>query len=255
MIARAAAVVVFAPTIGISIGSAERTMRSNIKIGFLLFPNLTQLDLTGPHEVFARFAGAEIFLIWKDRAPVTAQGGLALVPNMTFADCPQLDLICVPGGPGADALLSDEETLAFIRDQAKHARYITSVCSGALILGAAGLLTGKRATTHWAAMDLLKQFGAIPVEERVVTDGNVITGGGVTAGIDFALKVVAELAGEARAQAIQLSMEYDPQPPFDSGHPRRAAPKIVEGLKAFTAKGDAARATAVVQAAAKLAKA
>jgi cyclohexyl-isocyanide hydratase len=233
---------------------AERTMTAPIKIGFLLFPNLTQLDLTGPYEVFARLSAAEIFLIWKNREPVAAQGGIAIVPTTTFAECPQLDLICVPGGPGTDALLADEETLAFVQKQAKGARYVTSVCTGALLLGAAGLLKGKRAATHWTAMEFLEQFGATAVDERVVTDGNVITGGGVTAGVDFALTVVAALAGERVARAIQLSMEYDPKPPFDSGHPKKADPKIVEDFKAFAAKGQAARAEKVRQAAAKFAK-
>jgi cyclohexyl-isocyanide hydratase len=223
-----------------------------IKIGFLLFPNLTQLDLTGPYEVFARLAGAEIFLVWKNREPVRAQGGISILPSATFAGCPQLDLICIPGGPGTYTLLTDEEALAFVQKQAKSARYVTSVCTGALLLGAAGLLEGRRATTHWMSMELLKQFGATPINERVVIDGNVITGGGVTAGIDFALKVVAELASERMARSIQLSMEYDPQPPFDSGHPRVADPKLVEGVTAFSAKSQVTRNAQVEKAAARL---
>ena len=228
-------------------------MATKIKIGFLLFPDLTQLDLTGSYEVFARFPEVEIFLIWKNREPVPSRGGIAIVPTTAFAECPQLDLICIPGGPGTDALLTDEETLAFVRKQAKAARYVTSVCTGALLLGAAGLLAGKRAATHWTAMEFLPQFGAIPVDERVVIDGKLITGGGVTAGIDFALTAVAALAGERVARGIQLSMEYDPKPPFDSGHPKCAEPKLVEGFKAWAAKSQAARAEKVRQAAAKLA--
>src|SRR5439155_1457025 len=145
----------------------------------------------------------------------------------TFGDCPQLDVICVHGGAGMNALLTDGETLAFIRAQATSARYVTSVCTGALVLGAAGLLRGRRAATHWMSMEMLTAFGAIPVSERVVVDGNVITGGGVTAGIDFALRLVAEIAGETVARGIQLGIEYDPHPPFDSGHPRAADPQLV----------------------------
>jgi cyclohexyl-isocyanide hydratase len=164
-------------------------------IGLLLFPDITQLDMTGPYEVFIKFPGAQVHLIWKTTQPVTAVGGMQIVPDMTFAECPQLDLICVPGGPGMNALLSDAETLAFIRAQAKGARYVTSVCTGALVLGAAGLLKGRRAATHWMSREMLIPFGAIPTPERVVVDGNVITGGGVTAGIDFALVVAAQAFG------------------------------------------------------------
>ena len=164
-------------------------------IGLLLFPDITQLDMTGPYEVFIKFPDAKVHLIWKTREPVTAGGGMQIMPTTTFADCPQLDLICVPGGAGMNPLLNDAETLDFIRRQAKGARYVTSVCTGALVLGAAGLLKGKRAATHWMSREMLSAFGATPVAERVVIDGNVITGGGVTAGIDFALKVAAEAFG------------------------------------------------------------
>jgi cyclohexyl-isocyanide hydratase len=203
------------------------------RIGFLLFPNITQLDLTGPHEVLSKLPGAVVHLIWKTLAPVKAVGGLSIVPDTTLADCPQLDLICVPGGPGMTSLMVDEEVLAFLRSQAVGARYITSVCTGSLVLGAAGLLKGKKAATHWTAMDVLPALGATPVEKRVVVDGNVITGGGVTAGIDFGLKVAAEVAGEDVAKQIQLQIEYDPAPPFDSGHPRSADPALVEKLRKF----------------------
>jgi cyclohexyl-isocyanide hydratase len=202
-------------------------MAEPFRIGLLLFPNLTQLDLTGPHEVLAQMPNAETLLVWKTREPVRATTGLVLVPTTTFDECPALDLLCVPGGGGVDPLLADDETLDFIRRQAKSARYVTSVCSGALLLGAAGLLKGKRATTHWMSMDMLESFGAIPVRERIVVDGNLITGGGVTAGIDFALLVVAKISGEATARSIQLGIEYDPHPPFDSGHPRNADPGSV----------------------------
>ena len=222
------------------------------RIGFLVFPNITQLDMTGPHEVFARLRGSEIHLLWKSLEPVAAQGGLRLVPTTTLDACPQLDLICVPGGPGMNALLSDEDVLGFLRRQAAAARYVTAVCTGALVLGAAGLLQGKRATTHWTAHHLLAPLGAIPVAERTVIDGNVITGGGVTAGIDFALRVVAEVAGEDVAKAIQLSIEYDPHPPFDAGSPKSAGETIVARQKQSGAGGQAVREAAVGAAAARL---
>lgn len=201
------------------------------RIGFLLFPNITQLDLTGPHEVLSKLPGAAVHLIWKTLEPVKAVGGMSIVPDTTLDECPQLDLICVPGGPGMTALMIDEEVLAFLRKQATGARYVTSVCTGSLVLGAAGLLKGKRAATHWMAMDILPILGATPVEDRVVIDGKFITGGGVTAGIDFGLRVAAEVAGEEVAKQIQLQIEYDPKPPFDSGHPRSADPALVEKLK------------------------
>jgi len=205
------------------------------RIGFVLFPGLTQLDLTGPYEVLARLPGAEIHLVWKDLAPVRSDRGLAIVPTDTFESCPTLDLICVPGGPGINALLTDDVTLSFIRHQAWGARYVTSVCTGALVLGAAGLLQGKRATTHWMSHTLLAEFGAVPTRARVVTDGRLITGGGVTAGIDFALTVIAELAGPELAAAIELGLEYDPQPPFGTGSPERAGPELVARMQATSA--------------------
>jgi cyclohexyl-isocyanide hydratase len=221
-------------------------------IGLLLFPDITQLDMTGPYEVFIKFPGAKVHLIWKTREAVTAGGGMQIMPTMTFAECPQLDLICVPGGAGMNALLNDAETLDFIRGQAKGVRYVTSVCTGALVLGAAGLLKGKRAATHWMSREMLGAFGAIPVAERVVVDGNVITGGGVTAGIDFALRVAAEAFGPDLAKAIQLGIEYDPHPPFDSGSPESADPALVAKVRAGAAQRQSERQTAVDQAAARL---
>lgn len=206
-------------------------MSAPFRIGFLLFPNITQLDLTGPYEVLTKLPGAAVHLIWKTLEPVKAVGGLALMPDTTLTDCPQLDLICVPGGPGMTPLMNDDDILAFLRKQAAGARYLTSVCTGALVLGAAGLLQGRKAATHWMAMDILPMLDAIPIEARVVTDGNVITGGGVTAGIDFGLQIAAEIAGEEIAKQIQLQIEYDPQPPFQSGHPRSADPALVEKLR------------------------
>lgn len=222
------------------------------RIGFLLFPGITQLDLTGPYEVLSQMPDAQLFLAWKTREPVRSGSGLTMLPNVTFAECPQLDLICIPGGAGMNALLTDAETLDFVRRQAAAARYVTSVCTGALVLGAAGLLKGRRAVTHWMSMDFLKSFGAVPVDERVVVDGNVITGGGVTAGIDFGLRVVAEIAGEAVARAIQLGIEYDPCPPFDSGHPRSADPALVDKARVAAKGRQAERQIQVEKAAAAL---
>ena len=221
-------------------------------IGFLAFPNVQQLDLTGPYEVLASWREARVRLVAKDKEPVVSATGLQLTPDVTFADCPQLDVICVPGGDGINPLLGDAETLAFLRRQADGARFVTSVCTGALLLGAAGLLMGKRATTHWASHDFLASFGAIPVHARVVRDGRLLTGGGVTAGIDFALTLVAELAGPAVAQTIQLALEYAPAPPFDAGGPDTAPAEVVAKVRALTAKRMALRARLVAEAAARL---
>ncbi|AWN43526.1 DJ-1/PfpI family protein [Methylobacterium durans] len=193
-----------------------------LRIGLLVFPGVQQLDLTAPYEVFAALPGAEMHLVAADLAPVRSTTGLVLTPTTRLADCPDLDVVCVPGGSGVNALMRDATALAFLRRQAGTARHLTSVCTGALVLGAAGLLRGRRATTHWAAHDLLPAFGAIPVRERVVRDGALLTGGGVTAGIDFALALAAEIAGETAAHGIQLALEYAPAPPFAAGHPDEA---------------------------------
>ena len=210
-------------------------------IGILVFPGVQQLDLTGPYEVFASLPDTKVHLIWKDRAPITSATGLVLGPTMTFGECPKLDVICVPGGGGVNALLEDTETLAFIRAQAKQARYVTSVCTGSLVLGAAGLLKGRKATTHWFSHDFLEKFGATPVHGRVVRDGNLITACGVTAGIDFGLAVVAELAGQAQAEAVQLGLEYAPAPPFNAGTPDEAPAAIVAAVRAQLAATRKAR--------------
>ncbi|MFJ4195190.1 isonitrile hydratase [Pseudomonas sp. NPDC089534] len=199
-----------------------------VQIGFLLFPQVQQLDLTGPYDVLASLPGVQVHLVWKDLIPVTASTGLVLKPTVTFDDCPALDVLCVPGGAGVGPLMEDDQTLDFLRRQADQARYVTSVCTGSLVLGAAGLLKGKRATTHWAYHDLLETLGAIPVKDRVVRDGDLFTGGGITAGIDFALVLAAELVGAGTAQLVQLQLEYAPAPPFDSGSPERAPGHIVE---------------------------
>ena len=192
-------------------------------IGFVIFPDLTQLDFTGPLQVLWRLPQSATHIVAKSAAPVASDCGLGLVPTHTFANCPPLDLICIPGGSeGVAGIINDRETIEFVRQQAGAAKYVTSVCTGAFVLGVAGLLKGRRATTHWAYTDLLPLVGATYEKARVVKDGNVITAGGVTAGIDFGLSVIAEIAGETTARKIQLGMEYDPAPPFDSGHPDKA---------------------------------
>jgi cyclohexyl-isocyanide hydratase len=205
-------------------------MAEPIQIGILLYPNVTQLDATGPAQVLSRVPGAKMHMIWKTRDPVPTDAGFSIVPTTTFADCPQLDVICVPGGGGQVAVMGDPEALDFLRKQAAKARYVTSVCTGSLILGAAGLLKGYKSACHWAWRDMLKDFGATPVAERVVRDRNRISGGGVTAGIDFGLTVAAELAGEEAAKSIQLVLEYDPQPPFDAGSPEKAGAERVKRI-------------------------
>jgi cyclohexyl-isocyanide hydratase len=189
--------------------------------GYVIFPNLTQLDFTGPLQVLHRLAQAQTHVAAKSLDPVPSDCGLSLVPTTTFEECCQLDLICVPGGFGVAEALADRTILEFVRGQAEGAAYITSVCTGAFILGAAGLLRGRRATTHWAYTDLLTLVGAKFEKARFVQDGKVITGGGVMAGIDFAFHVAAQIAGADAAKAIQLALEYDPAPPFASGHPDR----------------------------------
>ena len=209
-------------------------MRGNatpLQFGLLAFPQVQQLDLTGPYEVFATWPRGRVRLVAKSLDPVTSATGLVLKPDVSFDDCPQLDVLCIPGGAGVNGLMADEPTLAFIRRQAEGARFVTSVCTGALALGAAGLLRGKRATTHWASHYLLESLGAIPVHARVVRDGNLMTGGGVTAGIDFALTLIAELAGREVAEAIELSLEYAPAPPFEAGSPETAPAAVVEALR------------------------
>ena len=201
-------------------------------IGMLLYPGLTQLDLTGPFEVLHRLPDARVHLVSASLDPVFADSGLGLLPTTTLSDCPPLDVLFVPGGRGQVALMGDPAVLGFLRQQGAAARYVTAVCTGSLLLGAAGLLDGYEAVTHWAFMDLLPAFGARPVERRVVVDRNRITGGGVTAGIDFGLRLCSELAGDEVARAIQLGLEYDPQPPFQSGHPRVADPVLVAAVRA-----------------------
>lgn len=184
-----------------------------MNIGFVLFPDVTQLDFTGPLQVLHRMPRAKTHILAKTLDPVPSDCGLGLVPTARFADAPPLDLLCVPGGFGVSGAIADVETLDFVRRAGGQARFVTSVCTGAFVLGAAGLLVGKRATTHWAYHHLLEKVGAIPEAARVVRDGDTFTGGGVTAGIDFAFTVMEAVAGAAAARAIQVALEYDPAPP------------------------------------------
>jgi cyclohexyl-isocyanide hydratase len=227
-------------------------MSAPLQIGLLLFPKLTQLDLTGPLQVFSSLPGAKVHLIWKRLEPVPSDSVLVLTPTMTFADCPQLDVICVPGGAGTDDMVNDEEMLDFLRRQAERAKYVTSVCTGSLVPGAAGLLRGYRATTHWTAMELLAPFGATPAKTRVCMDRNRVTGGGVTAGIDFALTLVSILADRQTAEAIQLRLEYNPAPPFSAGSPDTAPPEILALLEERIAPFRKRRKEANARAAARL---
>ncbi len=202
-----------------------------LAIGLVMYPGFTQLDLTGPFEVFARLPGTRVRSLAAGTGPVTSDSGLRFLPDAGFADAGQLDVICVPGGPGVNGMLEDEPFLAFLARAGERAAWVTSVCSGSLLLGAAGLLRGYRATSHWLSIDLLPLFGAIPVRERVVVDRNRVTGGGVTAGIDFGLAVAAALRGEDAARRVQLMLEYNPAPPFDAGSPDRAPAGIVADVR------------------------
>jgi cyclohexyl-isocyanide hydratase len=201
---------------------------THLQIGSLLFDGLDQIDLTGPFEVFSRIPNSSYRIFAKTAAPIRDMRGLRLLPDAVLAQAPPLDLLHVPGGFGQEALMDDAEVLTWIREQARGAQSVLSVCTGALICGAAGLIKGRRATTHWASMHLLPLFGAIPVNERVVADGNMVFAAGVTAGIDGALRVAADLRGAEVAQSIQLAIAYAPEPPFDSGTPEAAPPAILE---------------------------
>ena len=205
-----------------------------LTVAFMLFPNVTQLDLTGPLQVLSRLGDARVDLVWKTLDPVPTDAGFSIVPTATFADVPAADILCVPGGFGVNGVIADDDVMAWVAAVGADATWVTSVCTGSLILGAAGLLRGYRAGCHWAQRDMLPLFGAIPVAERVVVDRNRITGGGVTAGIDFALTLTAMLRGEDHAKAVQLSLEYDPRPPFASGTPEQADPAILAAVKRRT---------------------
>ena len=214
---------------------------------FLLFPGITQLDFTAPAQALSRMPGARLVGAAATLDPIATDSGFAIVPTHDFASAPQADILCVPGGHGVTEALGDTATIDFVARQAAGAQWVTSVCTGAFLLGRAGLLAGKRATTHWAYTHLLPLVGATPEATRVVEDGRLVTSGGVTSGLDFALTLIARLRGDAVAQAIQLAIEYDPAPPFADGHPDRAPESITAGLKARVYDAAAARIEAALK--------
>lgn len=220
-------------------------------VGMIAFDMMTNLDFVGPFDILSRVRGARTILLGKTLDPIVTDSRYRLLPEMRLADAPELDMLFVPGGPGSTKLMEDPEVLAFLAVRAPRAKWITSVCTGALVLGAAGLLKGYRAATHWSAMDILPVLGATPVHERVVIDRNRVTGGGVTAGIDFALTLIAQIWDEDQAKLIQLGNEYNPQPPFDAGSPERA-PDVAARYRELTKGMTAARMEAAQRAAARL---
>jgi cyclohexyl-isocyanide hydratase len=223
-----------------------------ISIAFLLFPNVTQLDLTGPAQVLSRIGNVTLDLVWKTRDPVMTDAGFAIQPTATFANVTAADILCIPGGIGVTDVMDDDEAMAWIRMIGADAQWITSVCTGSLILGAAGLLKGYKATSHWAWHDDLALFGAEPVRARTVFDRNRLTGGGVTAGIDFAFALMAAIRGEAHAKMIQLAIEYDPAPPFDAGSPEKVDPALLATYQARMEELAPDRAARIGAAAARL---
>jgi putative intracellular protease/amidase len=225
--------------------------KSSFEIVFVLFDGVTQLDFTGPHQVLSRLPGATIRMASVAGTPIAADG-LVFASLSRLAEVDRCDVLIVPGGFGTSAAMGDAALLGEIRRLAAGAGFVTSVCTGSLLLAAAGLLQGRRAACHWASRDLLKLFGAVPDPGRVVCDGHLITGGGVTAGIDFALTLAAELAGAETAQAIQLSLEYAPSPPFNSGRPETATPEVLDRVKQVTARTWPERLAAAEAAAARL---
>lgn len=210
------------------------TNQTKYCIGLVIFPGMTQLDMTGPYQVFSMMPDTHVLLLWKTLEPVTTSEGMTILPTVTFNDCPSLDVLCVPGGAiGQVEMMQDAEMLEFLRQQGKTAKYITSVCTGSLILAAAGLLQGYRAACHWAFRDQLGMLGVEVGTERVVVDRDRITGGGVTAGIDFGLVLAGKLCGEETAKMIQLLLEYNPAPPFNAGSPESAGEILVERVQKF----------------------
>ena len=210
------------------------TNQTKYCIGLVIFPGMTQLDMTGPYQVFSMMPDTHVLLLWKTLEPVTSSEGMTILPTVTFNDCPSLDVLCVPGGAiGQVEMMQDAEMLEFLRQQGKTAKYVTSVCTGSLILAAAGLLQGYRAACHWAFRDQLAMLGVEVGTERVVVDRDRITGGGVTAGIDFGLVLAGKLCGEETAKMIQLLLEYNPAPPFNAGSPESAGEVLVEQVKKF----------------------
>jgi cyclohexyl-isocyanide hydratase len=223
-------------------------------IGMLVFPGMTQLDATGPLEVFSNMPNTTVLLVSKRKRPVDSNGMLRFVPRKDLHDCPKLDVLCIPGGSGINTLLLDDEVLRFVRHQARAARYVTSVCTGSLLLGAAGLLKGRRAACHWASLSLLAAFGAKPSSRRIVREGKFITAGGVTSGIDFALFLASKLKGVAAAKEIQLHLQYDPQPPFRAGTPAQAGKRITEKIVRKRSAFHAERSSIVFRAATRMPK-
>ena len=232
-----------------AVAQTQPATGAGFSIGMLIFDGMTNSDFAAPADVFARVRAAQVHVIGKTRDAVTTDANIRVLPALALHEAPALDLLFVPGGPGVLALMEDAAVLDFLRDREPAAKWVTSVCTGALVLGAAGLLRGYRAATHWSAMDILPLLGAEPVDERVVIDRNRITGGGVTAGIDFGLTVVARLFGDDMAQLIQLGQEYNPQPPFNAGSPRTAPAAVVERYRTLTAKQTEDRRAAAVRAA------
>ena len=228
------------------------TAGGRLHLGAIIFPRVDQTDFTGPFEILSRLPDSTFHIVWKEKAPIRDVRGLILTPEETFAETPQLDLLVVPGGPGQEALMEDDAVLSFIRAQAEKAKFVFSVCTGALICGAAGLLKGVKATTHWSAFHLLRYFGAIPVDQRVVRDGKIVTAAGVTSGLDGALVIAALLRGESVAQQIQLGIEYAPEPPFQSGTPRTAPPEVLDAAKRLASKLTEARLATARRVAARL---
>jgi cyclohexyl-isocyanide hydratase len=223
-----------------------------IRVGAVIFPNMDQIDLTGPYSVLSRLPNSSFQLIWKDKHLVRDHRGLGLAPDATLADAGPIDLLVVPGGPGQEDFMEDDAVLSFITKRAGAAQCVYSVCTGALLCGAAGLLKGRSATTHWASVDLLEYFGATPVDKRVVVDGTLVSAAGLTAGIDGALTVAALLRGEAVAKGIQLAIQYAPEPPFDCGLPERAPAEVLASQKRAVAKLTARRLATAKRAATRL---
>jgi cyclohexyl-isocyanide hydratase len=223
-------------------------MADPINIIFVLFDNVTQLDFSGPVQFLSRMPGAKIFVASKDGAPVTTDCGFSILPTTSFADCPQADIICVPGGHGVREAIADTAIVEFVRQQSTDATWVTSVCTGSFVLGAAGLLQGKRATCHWGYTHLLPLFGATHEAARVVRDGNLVTAGGVTSGIDFALELIATISGEDIARTIQLALEYDPAPPFKGGTPDTAPEQILFNLRQRVYENAASQLEAAIKA-------
>jgi len=210
-----------------AISNATSTTAKKFQIGMVVFEGMTNLDLAGPLEIFPRLPDTQVHLIGRENKVIHTDTGMPFLPTISMDDAPKLDLLFIGGGDGTNTLLEDEKTLLFFANRAPDAKWITSVCTGAIVLGAAGLLNGYKAATHWTAMDILPYFGAEPVHQRVVVDRNRITGGGVTAGIDFGLTLAAILHGPILAQSMQLGMEYDPQPPFNTGSPKKASQELI----------------------------